>query len=274
MITIYSTVLIQQGRVAASKLVAAFIEITFPIMLFFAGIVCIISPVLSNILAPGFVGEEHDLLIKYCRILSISFVFVSFEMVFGSVLDSEKSFFIPRLQSLINSACMIGACFFLVDYFDVGSLIIAQYLSSIIYAVLLFAAMRKYINVYFVNPFKEKNVIAVLKKALPLILGNSVLYVNGIVDRMIASNLDEGTVSSLTYCHVLEDFVINVIVVNICNVLFAHFADIVAHNDSEQITRLIYQAIAILVTILTPVAIVTFLCSEQIVSIAYYRGDF
>lgn len=273
-IGVYSFKVVNEGRDAANRMVSALIEITFPAMFLITACVCIAAPLLTNILAPSYDGEIAEDLTFYLRILSGVFIFTTIEIVCGALLDAEKSFFVPRLQSIIYSVAVICACIFISDVLEVTSLILAQYTSSIIYTVLLILACRRFCRIKLINPFEEKGLIQIGKVSIPLIIGNSVLQINAIVDRIIASGLEAGAVSSLSYCHTLEDFVTNIVIVNIGNVIFAHFATYVAEQNIDEIAALLKKTLSILVVFLVPISVVTITCSVEIVEIVYFRGNF
>lgn len=274
LVAVYTGILVGQGKREASRIINGLLEIMLPVFGILSAVLLFFSPLFSHLLAPSYQGAQSDLLAKYIQILSPMLLFVCLELVLGAVLDSNKSFFIPRLQSFIYSILTILCCVLLSKAFGVDALILSQYLSSIIFSLVLIVSVRKFHDYFFVKIRNIPELKNILITALPLFIGNSAIQINQIVDKGITSNLGEGVVSSLTYCQTLEQFVTNIMIVNIGNVMFANFAGFVAENRTEEIQRTLSRAINLLISLLLGISIITIINAEDIVSIVYFRGSF
>lgn len=274
LVAVYTTVNIQKGEEKAKELLSAILQIMFPMFLILALAFFGLANVWSSILAPSYSAEQALLLSHYIRVLAPILLFCMLELVFGAVLDSHKSFFIPRLQSLIYSLSVILACVLLSGKFGVSALIIGQYISDIIVISVLIIATKKYVAFTVVRLKDVPELKEIVQTSLPLFIGNSALQINQIVDKSIASGLGSGAVSALSYCHTLEQFVTNIMIVNIGNVLFANFAGMVAEKNFQDVHTTLRKAINILVCVLIPITCVTIIEAEDIVSIVYLRGNF
>ena len=135
-------------------------------------------------------------------------------------------------------------------------------------------AVRKYHRFAAVKLRDIPELNNIIITAIPLFIGNSALQINQIVDKSITSGLGEGAASALSYCHTLEQFVTNIMIVNIGNVMFANFAEFVAKREFEDINKTLSKAINILISLLAGISIITVICSKDIVTIVYYRGSF
>lgn len=274
LIAIYTSLRVQKGKDEAAKLINGILEIFIPIFLVLIGLIIILAPLISRILAPSYNGYEYNELIKYLRILAPVMLFACLELVFGAVLDSHKSFFVPRLQSFIYSVCVILACIFFSSLLGVSALVMAQYVSSVIFTILIILAAKKYHNFFLVKIKEIPELKHILLTAIPLFIGNSAIQINKIVDKSIASGLGAGTTSALSYCIVLEQLVTSIMIVNIGNVMFANFSEYAAKNDKQLISDNLSKAINILICLLMGITVITVICAEDIVKIVYFRGNF
>lgn len=273
-IAVYTNLRITKGREAAAKLVNGLLTAFMPAFLGLALLLILFAPKFAHLLAPSFSGESFSELVRYTRILSPILLFTCFETILAGVFDSYKSFFIPRLQSLIYSLAVIAACVFLSKPFGVSALVIGQYASSAVFIAVLIIKIRNYHSFALVRIDEVRELKSIFHTAVPLIIGNSALQINQIVDNTIASGLSAGAASALSYCQVLEQFVSNIMIVNIGNVMFANFAEFVAKGEKNKIKDTLAKAIDLLICILVGVSVVTVICAEDIVSIVYYRGNF
>lgn len=274
LVAVYTSLRVTKGNKEAAKLINGLLEILLPLFVLISSVIFIGAPLFSRILAPSYDAEELVTLSTFIRILAPVLIFGCFELILGAVSDSYKSFFVPRLQSLIYSLSVILACVVLSSICGLKALVIAQYVSSFVFVILLILSTKKY-HKYALVKFKEiPELKGILYTAIPLFIGNSALQINQIVDKSITSGLGDGAASALAYCHTLEQFVTNIMIVNIGNVMFANFAEFVAKGDLARVKETLNKAIDLLVAVLSGISVVTILCSQDIVSIVYYRGSF
>lgn len=274
LVAIYTGIRVRDGKEKASKLINGLLEVLLPIFTVLFIIIIVGSPIVAKVLAPSYSGESSGLLTSYIRILAPVLLFGCFELVFCAMLDSHKSFYIPRLHSFIYSLIVIIACIFLSKTLGVNALVVAQYASNVVFTFMLICAVRRYHTYFWVKLNEIPELKSIIVTAIPLFIGNSALQINQIVDKSITSGLGDGAASSLSYCHTLEQFVTNIMIVNIGNVIFANFAEFVAKEEKERIKDTLSKAINYMIILLFAISVITIVFSKDIVSIVYYRGSF
>ncbi len=274
LVSIYTHCLVQRGKDAASKLLSACLEILVPVVLVVLLIVYMFTPQIAGILAPSYTPEESVLLQQYLQICYPFFLFAVVTLVWTSLMDANKDFVVSRTESAITSITTILCCVLLYNVQAVTSLVIAQYLSYIIFGTLLLIRGKKYFDFSFVAFRDVPEIRTVLLTALPLFVGNSVSQINKIVDNALSTGLNAGSASALSYSVTLEDFVSVLLVNNVVDVLYVNFSTYTAEGDYDKLTDTMRKAINVMLCIMIPITIVTCMCSREIVSIAYYRGEF
>ncbi len=273
-VSIYTHTLVQKGRDAASRLVSACLEILLPIVLVVLLFVYMLTPYIAHILAPSYSPSESLLLQHYLRICYPFFLFAVVTLIWTSLMDSNKDFVISRTESFITSTVTILSCIFLNQILYVSSLVVAQYASYIIFASLLLFRGRRYYKFTLTKISEVPEVKAVLLTALPIFIGGSVSQINKIVDNSISTGLAHGSATALSYAVSLEDFVCNVLINNVVDILYVNFANYIAAGDQKKLESTMRTAINTMICIMIPITITTCLCSNEIVSIAYFRGNF
>lgn len=274
LISLYTQIRIQKGKDEANKLISGVFELLIPFSIIMIILICTFAPQISKLLAPALAPELYTMLIAFIRILSVAFLFISIELICTSVLESHKKFIATKLQSFIYSVIVIVACIFASKHVGINTLIIAHYVSNIIFITILIIMLKKYFKFIFVNPFKDKNIKELFIKMIPLIIGNSIIQINQMIDKSIASGLGEGYTSALAYSQVLEQFVTNILIVNIGNIMLSYFSTYIAENNLEKVKKLLINILNTLVCLLIPITCITILFSVDIVKLIYYRGDF
>lgn len=276
-IVVYTSTITSYGKKKADALISTLLEIMMPISLLIISVISISSPLIVQLLAPSYTYDQKNVLIQFICILAPIVSLSTIELIMGAVLDSCKNFFVPRLQSLIYSTVIIVISIVASNKLGIKSLIIGQYISSVFFSIILVAVVSrncKFQWVKFSEIKKLTEIKSVLVTAIPLVVGNGVIQINQMVDKAITTGLSEGAASALSYCHTLEQFVTNIMIVNIGNVLFSHFSSSVANKDFTAIKSILFKAINIMILLLLPISIITVLCAEDIVEIIYYRGSF
>lgn len=274
MVSIYTHTLIQKGKEAASKLICACLEFMLPIAPFILLLVYMLTPVIAKILGPTYTPSETDMLKHYLYICYPLFVFSIFTMIGTALMDSNKDFVVSRTESFFTSSVTIACCVLLYSTQAVTSLVIAQYISYILFITLLFLRGRRYVNFSFVRFRDVPELKVILTAALPVFIGNSVFQINKIVDGSISSSLGEGNATALAYAIVLEDLVINVIVNNVVDVLYVNFSNYAAEGNTKKLSETMTSAVNAMICIMAPISIITCMCAKEIVSIVFLRGRF
>lgn len=273
-ISVYTLVRINENRNSAENLISALIYIFLGIAIAIGLVIFMFSRQFAFLLAPSYSKDSILLVAFYLRLQCGLLVFMVFELIGGAVLDSHKRFLIGSLKSLFSSVCVILACVFLAKYISVLSLVIAYYLSSILFTILIIIFLRKYIKFKKCNPFIIPHVKEIVRLAFPVMIGYSAISINHLVGRSIASSLGAGAVSALYYSQVLDQLVTSIIIVNVGNVMFSFFSSYNAENQTEVIKSKLYNVLSILIILLIPVSYITYEYSIDLVRIVYFRGDF
>lgn len=272
-IGIYTSVCIKEGRKSGNELMSRFalLVMSFAFLLVIL-INCLALP-LAKILAPSFSAAQESQLALYISYLSGIVIFTSLIMIFESVLNSNEIFMVSRIRSFIYSVCVIVACV-AASRQGIAVLIKAQYTSFVIYLLVQMIASKSYFKFSLCNPIKDRYVNNVLKLMMPIILGNSIIRINYLIDKAVASSLEDGAVSALAYCQILDQFVVGVIVNSICSVMFSHFANLVVEDKKDEINMKLDNTLCGLSLILIPVMIIVIMSADEIVEIVFCRGNF
>jgi putative peptidoglycan lipid II flippase len=195
-------------------------------------------------------------------------------MIGTSLLDSNKDFVVSRTESFFSATITIACCVLLYSTQAVTSLVIAQYLSYILFSILLIIRSRRYVNYQFVRFKDVPELKVIMVAALPVFIGNSVSQLNKIVDGSISTGLGKGNATALALAVVLEEFVVNVIINNVVDILYVNFSTLASEGNTKKLYDTMKSAINAMICVMTPITIITCLCSREIVTIAYFRGSF
>jgi len=193
-----------------------------------------------------------------------------------AVLRQKKRFEITAMHSLTIS--VIGIVSVVIfgrrNTQNADSLAIAFVVSALIFCVLVRVTMNQYGRVRLHRPVINDNIRTVFKMIIPLMISYGISRISLMVDRIIASTIGEGTVSSLTYAHSLYNAVTGVFVVNLCTILLTDFNNLFAQKQAAELKRKIENAVSTITLVLLPITIIAMVCSTDVVRIIYQRGHF
>ncbi len=273
-IATYTKIRVDEGNDNSAKLINSLIEISFPVLIVLVLLIVLFAPWLSKMIAPGCDAEQLATITRYIRILSPCLLILCVQFTTTSVLDSNKSFFVPRTETFVYSIASILACVFFSKLFGINALLVAQLLACLGFSILLICNASRYHRFALVS---IKNVPGLKETALtmlPLLIGNSVIHINELIDKAITTGLGDGATSSLYYSQTLNQFVTGVMVAGVTNVLLADFSEEVAFNRLSNIKEKLSKANNFLICVLLAISIIVFFGAKDIVKIVYFRGNF
>lgn len=164
--------------------------------------IALTSPALTRALAPGFGPHSSALAQKLTVFLSPYIVFMSAGAVLMGLLNSAGHFFAPAASSAVSNLLVIALTLVLCVRmgFGIWGLALAvmagglsQYLFQHLYAVLKGMPVRPAL------PRREGELLEAAGRFLPYAAGNSLSQLGVVIDRFLASFLEEGSISTLGY---------------------------------------------------------------------------
>lgn len=239
----------------------------------FAGFM--ISPILVSLLAPGFSGNQAELASILTQIIMISFPLYFMNYMLGAILNSRKVFVSSQLAGLLYNLTII----FLTSTFGrergVLFLCAATALGTVAqFICLLFSCLRTHFHYTpRLNPF-HSDTAELFRLALPILLGNSVVQLNNIVDKALGSLQPEGSLSALSYASSLDALVVSIFVTSLSTVLYPTLTSMAAGSDQAEYGKTLLQSLSGLTLVLFPISCITLLAADDVVNIVYARGSF
>ncbi len=208
-IPVYSELLHQGRKEDAGRVAAA----TFSLLLALAGFVSLLgvffAPLLVNVVASGFEGEQLKLTIEATRIIfPMTGVLVLYTWGLG-ILNSHRSFFLSYVAPVIWNVAIIAGCIFFGMRLPLDRLVIAVSWAALVGGVLQFLVLLPRVlklerNLEFSwAGVRSPETREVARNAGPAILGRGVVQISAWIDVMLASYLSHGAVSVISYTSTL-----------------------------------------------------------------------
>jgi putative peptidoglycan lipid II flippase len=234
----------------------------------------VVAPILVKIMAPSYSEIEKDQTALFLRIMSLGILFSLMANIFQNVLNAEKVYEFAAFSSIVNSLVLIGMVFCFQDKIGIMSLVFAMPLSYLIQFLFLKLRTHSYVGISVKFGIWGSEVKELLGQSLPILLSNTTIEINQLVDRMLLLSIEEGAVTALSYSAVLFQFAAHIISLPLSTISFTEVSLACAQKNEEKVQSLLNTTVRTVVIICVPVIIVIFNASESIVNLVYGHGLF
>lgn len=240
------------------------------------GVVFLFSSKISNIIGLSYSLKQKEELKLFMIILSPSIALSALRGVSIGYLDSENMFLSGRLSTLFYSICMIISVLVFKELLGYKSLLLGFLLGYFTHSLTVLYIVLHRIGIRIPNPFKNNECRSILKRIIPIAISISVVDIGHLVDKIIASSLVAGSVSSLSYGQVASsDIVHSVLISSIGAVLFPHIARSVAsENISFNLINHVKQYLSFLTFLTGCITVFYLIEGYDLIRFIYERGNF
>ncbi len=235
----------------------------------------IFSPYVIKVLAKGFQGEQLQLAIELNRIGLPIIVFLGITYVFSGYLHSGEIFGPPAVMGLPYNFVYIIFLLFIANENNIKGLMIASIIAAATQFLIQYPTVKY--HGYKFKPtinLKDKYLRNALSLIVPVVIGSAVQQINTVIDKTLASDLVEGSISALTYASRINDMIITVFVMAITTVVFPMLSRAFADKDDSKVKTILGEGINIILIITVPSMIGIIILAEPLVKIFFERGAF
>lgn len=263
----------EKDEILAGKFAGA----TFQVATLAAGAtsVCVflLSSPIAHFLAPSYSEELSQQLSTYLRIFSPLLILFVWMAVFNALLNANKRFIPGQLEGLYQSVILIVMASLFPVWLGVESLTVGYWLYALFTVVILGCQAHSYFKKSRGNPFNSPHIKSLFTMMGPLLIGYGAVYVNQMVDKILVSGLESGTITAMSYASVIVNLV-GTLISSLSSVLYAHMAEYIAQRREDQVTQLVERSALLSTICLLPVTIITVGSANDLVSLLYGRGAF
>ncbi len=274
-VPVFSRVLSARGREPAEGLARQAFAVLLAAGIAAAAGGAAISPLLVKIMAPGFDPVKADLAVSMTRWLFPFLLFVSLGALAMGVLNSLGSFLVPALAPALSNLVYILLVVLLASAWGVWGLV-AAVLAGGGFQFLLqwFWAFRKGFVLLPSRPRRsDPELRSMLTLFLPYAAGLSLNQVNPVLSRMLASFLQEGSISVLNYANRVIQLPLGLFVIAISQAVLPQLSRCPA-DKKEEFREIMGDALRFALFVVLPVTAATILLSEEMVHLLFVRGAF
>jgi putative peptidoglycan lipid II flippase len=248
------------------------------ILVFVVAIGILAAPWFIAAFAPGFIddSQQWELATVLLRITFPYLLFISITALFGSLLNTYGRFAIPALTPALLNISLIVCALYLAPHLDqpVVALAVGVFIGGVAQFLVQFAAVARLgvlqrVRINFSHPGVRK----ILRLMGPALFGVSVAQINLLIDTLIASLLETGSISWLYYSDRLMEFPLGVFGVALATVALPSLSRHHARGDDNGYSETLDWALRLTLLISLPAAIGLALLAEPMLSTLFqYRA--
>lgn len=273
-IPVYSEIEAKKGRKGINHFTSNLINTVFIISVGISILGIIFARPLVKIFAIGFSGQTLEMAASFTRLTMLICIFTGISNILSGYLKANYQFTIPIVIEVFDKIILIGALL-IADLIGIWGFVIATVIGSAITVVMKIpVAKRNGFCWRFGIDFKDKELLLMVGLIIPVIMSTGVQQINTLVDKMLASNLAEGSISALNFANLLNGFAYGLFTMSIATVIYPTLSRFSADNKVEDFKKVFNKAVSFVVIIIMPLTVGALVLRVPVVRFLFERGAF
>ena len=278
-VPIFSSILKKNGKSKALQFGSEVLSLLFFILFLVIIIFEFLMPLVVYFLAPGFAQdpEKLNLLIELSRITFPYLFFISLVSLYTGVLNSFNKFAIGAASPILLNLTFIIFILCFREIFETKGHMLswAVFFAGLFQLVfLIFGIFRNNLEIFFVKPKFSKYIKKLFKLIIPGAIGAGVIQINLLVDVILASFLNTGSISYLYYAERINQLPIALIGVALGTALLPTLSKQISQNEKSKAIYTQNRAIEFCLLLAIPASVAIFIIAEPIIGSFFERGEF
>lgn len=278
-IPVFSELLNQKGENAAWKMTGILFNIFIFLLLALTLFMMVFAPQIIMLFAPGFTDEpaKFELTVTLTRWMSPYLLFIGLAALCMGILNVYKVFALPAVAPVLLNISMILATLYLAPQMDdpIMGLAIGVLIGGVLQLLIqLPETCRK--GFHFVRSinWRDPEVMKISKLMVPVIFGLAVYEINLMVDTLLASLLQGGSVSYLYYGNRLVQLPLGIFAVALSVAILPTLSGQAARGNIAELVKTIGFGIRFILFITLPATVALIILRFPIINTLWERGEF
>lgn len=236
------------------------------------------SEALTWLFAPGFADDANKfgLASEMLRITFPYLMMISLTALAGSILNSYGYFAVPAFTPVLLNLVLISAALWLTPWFS-------EPIIGLAWGVFIAGLVQLFFQFPFLMrmgllprprlDYRHEGVRRIFRLMLPALFGVSVSQLNLLLDTILASFLQTGSISWLYYSDRLAELPLGVIGIAIATVILPSLSRKHADQSSQAFSDTMDWALRMVILIGVPAATALIVLAEPLVTTIFYYGE-
>lgn len=274
-VPLYTDLMINKSKKQANDFANIFINIIVLISLILVIIGEIYTGQIIKILAPGFKGQTYESTLRLVKIILPSMVFMGIIYCFVGILTSFKELIITSALSIPLHLSIIFALIFIYPSKGLEYSVLVVLFGSLLQVLMFIPKLIKNDYRYTFN-FNFKN--SYIKEALymigPMAIGIMVQQINIMVDKSLASTLDQGSITSINLASKLNIATYSSIGYLLVVLIFPILSQYASEKNIEKFSKTVISSLNVVIGLMIPITIISIFFRRELVNLLFGYGKF
>ena len=228
------------------------------------------APLIISLTAPGFRGDLKELTIRITRILAPLILLSGATGLLSSLFNANNRFSLPAVGPAIGNFVIITLILLLEGGWGVYALIAGAIFGGGIRTLTLAPILRKR---GFAFDLGHPGLRQVGLIAGPLIVVGIFTQAHTLIERLLASLLEDGSISQLNFANNLVRLVV-FLLSSISVVMFPSFSEFVSRGERDKLIENMSLALRMTMFLVIPAAVGVAILRVPIIRLLFERGEF
>jgi len=229
---------------------------------------------LVRLIYVGFEPAKTDLTVQLVRTMLLSLVFNITSIGLASLLNAAEQYVAAQLTGFPLSACIILASVLFSEKYGIVAVGWGVFAANILQTLILIPFLRGWFHYAPVLDFSDKRFHRLLVLAGPAMLSMGISELNHMIDHALASGLNPGDISSMSYAYRLITFLLGVLMVPLTTVMFSKMSRMAAAKDRKGMLEVLRRCVLVIALVALPIVAIAVVMRIDVIKFAYMRGRF
>lgn len=270
------------GSMAATKLLVDRVAGTLGGILVLITVIGVLAaPLVVWLFAPGFSDDPNKraLTVEMLRLTFPYLFFISLTAFAGGILNSWNRFAVPAFTPVLLNLCLISAALFLAPYFAQDRMAVSLAWGVLIAGIVQLMFQLPFLAKLGLMPvprmgWHDPGVRKVMTLMVPALFGASVYQINSLVNTILASLLETGSVTWLYYTDRMIELPLGVFAVAIGTVILPKLSREHAGDSPQAFALTLNWAVRMVLLLGVPAALALAVLAEPLLSTLFRYGEF
>ena len=264
----------QRGLKHASHFASNTVNLFALAALVIAALIYLLARPLVRLIYVGFEPEKTDLTVRLVRIMLLTLVCNVTSISLASLLNATDKYVAAQLTGFPLNLCVIVAAVIFSRQYGIMAIAWGVFAANIMQFLLLIPFCRGWFHWTPVMDFGDKRFHRLMMLAGPAMLSMGVSELNHMIDHALASGLNPGDISAMSYAYRLITFLLGVLMVPLTTIMFSRMSRLAAAKDTDGMLEALRRCILVIALVALPIVAVAVVMSTDVIKFAYMRGRF
>jgi putative peptidoglycan lipid II flippase len=261
------------------EIVSSLLTLAAVMLLSVTAVLMVFAPAIMAILGGGFDPQQREQSVAMVRIMLVAVVFQGLAGVLMAALYARQRFAAPSFAPALYNAAIILAALILHPVLGVESMVAGVVIGALLQLVLQVSGLRG-MRYRLTLGLDQPEVRTALRLYAPVAAGMVVTIVGIVIDRYLASLLEDGSMTIMGYATRLIQFPLGLVGVAISSAILPTLSAFASSELQSQEAResdyreALVSGIRLVFFLMTPALVGMVILREPLVELVFQRGQF